>query len=358
VIWDIAIAGGGPAGLAVAIRAAQGGRKAVVLERGADAPDKACGEGLMPGGLRELEKLGALGRIAPGESRAFHGIRYLQEDGSSVEARFRRGNGLGIRRTALARALRERAQECGAEIRRAAVLEALAGPDAVEVRTDGGPLQARLLVAADGLHSPLRHAAGLSLEAPEQQQRFGLRRHFAVEPWSDLVEVHWADGVEAYVTPVGPQLVNVAFLWGHKEAGFDALLAHFPALQERLAGAAAETEARGAGPLLQRVRARHAHRLALVGDAAGYVDAITGQGLSLAFAASSLLMGALPGDLSQDLWPALARYDGSLRASWLRYAAPAHALVALSRKPGMRRKAIRALLRIPGAFGALVGIVG
>ena len=93
--------------------------------------------------------------------------------------------------------------------------------------------------------------------------------------------MYWADSVEAYVTPVGPERVNVAFLWGRKEAGFDALLAHFPTLQQRLAGAAVETEARGAGPLLQTVRARHGDRLALAGDAAGYVDAITGQGLSL-----------------------------------------------------------------------------
>jgi flavin-dependent dehydrogenase len=358
VIWDIAIAGGGPAGLAVAIRAAQGGRKAVLLERSADAPDKACGEGLMPSGLRELEKLGALGRLAPGESREFRGIRYVQEDGSSTEALFRGGNGLGIRRTALARVLRERALESGTEIRRATVLEAHARGDAVEIRTDAGPLEARLLVAADGLHSPLRRAAGLNLERPGERQRFGLRRHFALRPWSDLVEVHWADGVEAYVTPVGPELVNVAFLWGHKEAGFDALLAKFPALREKLGGAATASETRGAGPLLQRVRARHGNRLALAGDAAGYVDAITGQGLSLAFAASALLLAALPGDLSRDLGPALRRYDQSLRASWLRYAIPAHALVALSRNPALRRSVIHTVARVPGAFRALLGIVG
>jgi flavin-dependent dehydrogenase len=355
-MFDLAIVGGGPAGLAVAIRAAQSGLKAVVLERSSEIPDKACGEGLMPGGLRELEKLGALGRIAPDEQMAFHGIRYVQEDGSSMEARFRHGSGLGIRRTALARALRERAQESGVEIRRATVLETHAREKSVEVLTDGSAVEARLVVGADGLHSPLRRAAGLEVEGPSR--RFGLRRHFTLRPWSDLVEVHWAKGVEAYVTPVGPERVNVAFLWEEKQSGFDALLAHFPALRERLAGAPAETEARGAGPLLQRVRARHGNRLALVGDAAGYVDAITGQGLSLAFAAGALLLEALPGDLSRDLEPALRQYDRSLRARWLRYAAPAHALVALSRRPGLRRDALRAVARIPGAFGALVGAVG
>ena len=115
---------------------------------------------------------------------------------------------------------------------------------------------------------------------------------------------------------------------------------------------------RGAGPLLQRVRARHGNRLALVGDAAGYVDAITGQGLSLAFAASALLMDALPSDLSQDLAPSLRKYDASVQKRWLRYAVPAHALVALSRRPTLRRRAIRSAAALPGAFGAVVRVVG
>ena len=84
MIWDIAIAGGGPAGLALAIRAAQAGLRAVVLERSAEIPDKACGEGLMPSGVRELRKLGA--EIDGGIE--FRGIRYLQENGHVVEARF------------------------------------------------------------------------------------------------------------------------------------------------------------------------------------------------------------------------------------------------------------------------------
>ncbi|MGZ6142243.1 MAG: NAD(P)/FAD-dependent oxidoreductase [Myxococcales bacterium] len=349
MIYDLAIAGGGPAGLATAIRAAQRGFKAVVLERSADPPDKACGEGLMPSGARELEGLGA--RVA--QAFAFRGIRYLQEDGSAVEALFRDGQGLGIRRTVLARALRERALEAGAELRHATVQSVSSGAGAVEVVTAQGAVEARLAVAADGLHSPLRRAAGLDLPSAGPQ-RFGVRRHFALAPWTDLVEVYWADGVEAYVTPVGPRSVNVAFLTANRP-GFDALLARFPALSGRLAGALPESETRGAGPLLQSVRARHADRLALIGDAAGYVDAITGQGLSLAFAAARMLIDALPADLSRDPGPALRAWDASLRRPWLRYALPARALVALSRRPALRRRAIRAAAPM---FGALVRFVG
>jgi flavin-dependent dehydrogenase len=364
VIYDVAIAGGGPAGLAAAIRAAQRGLRAIVLERSPGPIDKACGEGLMPSGARELELLGA--RVEP--AQPFRGIRYLQE-GTVVEAPFRGGTGLGIRRTVLSRALSERALALGAESRRAIVQAGRAGPRSIEVATDAGPIEARLLIAADGLHSPLRRMAGLEIEGLGPQasglgksenasvERFGIRRHYRMEPWTDFVEVYWADGVEAYVTPVGPRSVNVAFLCG-RGAAFEEHLDRFPTLRDRLQSAQPESETRGAGPLLQRVRARHADRLALLGDAAGYVDAITGQGLSLAFAGAALLMVALPEDLSRDLAPALRTYDRGLRSRWLRYAVPAHALLALSRRPALRSKAIRSVAALPGSFGALVRIVG
>jgi flavin-dependent dehydrogenase len=378
-VLDLAIAGGGPAGLAVAIRAAQAGLTAAVLERAAGTPDKACGEGLMPAGVRELAALGALEAIPGSSRRAFAGIRYVQEDGGAVEARFRGGEGLGIRRTALSLALAGRALALGAELRRCAVRGFRALPDRVVVDTGEGGVEARLLVAADGIQSPLRRAAGLAC-AGEGRRRYGLRRHFAAAPWSDFVEVHWARGLECYVTPVGPSCVNVAFLWeeeaiapaqGEKaadagrerteraeRASFDALLARFPRVAEHLAGAAVESEARGSGPLLRGVRARAGERLALVGDAAGYVDAITGQGLSLAFAGARLLVLALPRPLGEaPLSEALRRYDRSLRVAWLRYALPARGLLALARRPRLRKRTLSLLQRAPRLFGALLEAV-
>ena len=353
---DVAIAGGGPAGLAAAIRAAQRGFRTVLFERNPAVPDKACGEGLMPSGVRELERLGI--RIAQDRCAPFRGIRYLQEDGTVLEARFGTESGIGIRRMALGEALRDRALASGVDVRHGTVIGATALPGCIELQTDAGAAQARLLIAADGLHSPLRRAAGLDLPHGPAPVRYGIRRHFALPPWTDFVEVHWAEGVEAYVTPVGPGSVNVAFLReGETKDRFDELLGRFPLLRERIGDAGAASEVRGAGPLLQRVRARVGERLALIGDAAGYVDAITGQGLSLAFAASAVLMEALPDDLSADLRPALQRYEAGMRARWLRYALPAHALVALARRPGLRRSALRSIARFPPAFGVVVRIV-
>src|SRR6201999_405761 len=116
------------------------------------------------------------------------------------------------------------------------------------------------------------------------QARFGLRRHYRIAPWTDLVEVHWAAGAEAYVTPVAADQVGVAVLGaqdggtrssgiqygGPPGRGFDARLAAFPLLRERLAGAVPVSDVRGAGPLRQGVRRRVAGRVLLAGDASGY----------------------------------------------------------------------------------------
>src|SRR5262249_53800115 len=141
-----------------------------------------------------------------------------------------------------------------------------------------GALEARVVVAADGLRSPLRQAAGL--ERAERAGRFGLRQHFRVAPWSEFVEVHWAPGIEAYVTPTGDERVNVAFLWEpdavRGPSSVAAFLERFPAIGERVAGAPLDSPHRGLGPLAFGSRARVADRLVLVGDAAGFLDGITG----------------------------------------------------------------------------------
>ncbi|MFH1176348.1 MAG: FAD-dependent monooxygenase, partial [Acidobacteriota bacterium] len=96
---DVAVAGGGPAGLATAIFAARAGLATAIFEKTGGPPDKACGEGLMPDGVRVLEELGARAHLDPADCAPFSGIRYIQEDGTAAEGRFPGLGGLGIRRT-------------------------------------------------------------------------------------------------------------------------------------------------------------------------------------------------------------------------------------------------------------------
>ncbi|MEU7332115.1 NAD(P)/FAD-dependent oxidoreductase, partial [Streptomyces parvus] len=164
---DVLVAGGGPAGLAAAIRAASAGLEAVVVEPRTAPVDKACGEGIMPGGVAALRDLGV--RVSGHELR---GIRYT--DGlRSVEAAFRGGPGAGVRRTELHAALHERAAALGVR-----VVTRKVGEVRQDERTvTAAGIRARWLIAADGLHSPLRRALGLNHPVPGPG-RYGLRRHY------------------------------------------------------------------------------------------------------------------------------------------------------------------------------------
>jgi flavin-dependent dehydrogenase len=294
--------------------------------------------------------------LTPADYAGFFAIRYVQEDGRGVEAQLPAPGGLGVRRTALRAALAREAREQGIEIREGCGVRAHEiARDGVVVATDAGEVTARFLVAADGLHSSLRRSLGLGREA-RGVRRFGLRRHFALAPWAPRVEVHLSAGVEAYVTPSGAHRVGVAFLWADSGISevpdFGHLLSRFPVLMERLKGAGTDSRVLGAGPLRQEVRARTVRRAALVGDAAGYVDAITGEGLSLGFGQARVLAEVLPLALAEGASvQSLARYERHNAAAFRRYARLANALLWTARRPRLRRFVLNRLIEVPAVFG-------
>lgn len=353
---DVLVVGGGPAGLAVALEARARGVEAVVVERAKGELDKACGEGLMPAGRAALERLGVTPHLAADDCAPFRTITYWQERGGPAVGALPAPYGLGVRRLALSRALRARAAEAGVEVvEGAGARDFRVNAGAVDVDTDAGAFRAKLLVGADGLHSPTRAKAGLAVAGRHDARRFGLRQHFAVAPWADTVEVHFAEGVEAYVTPAGARRVGVAFLWDAAQidakVSFDALLGRFPRLQARVAGAPSDSAVRGAGPLRQRVARTVAPGVVLVGDAAGYVDAITGEGLSLAFEGAHALGGCLRDALARPTdVAALAPYEAAAARAFARYRRLAGSLVWIAARPWLRRPIVRALAVVPGLF--------
>ncbi len=331
---DLVVAGGGPVGLAAALYAAGAGLDVVVREPRAGVVDKACGEGLMPGALTLLAELG----IDP-PGHPLEGIRYT--DGARVaEARFRAGPGRGVRRTTLHAALGQAVERAGVRVVARPVRTVTQHDDRVVV--DGEP--ARYLLAADGLHSPVRRLLGL--DAPvRSRRRFGLRTHVAMAPWTGCVEVHWSPTAEAYVTPVADDLVGVAVL-SSRRGSLTEHLARLPSLARHLAGRPLQPT-RGAGPLRQRSLRRVAGRVLLVGDAAGYVDALTGEGiaggLAQARAAVAAVSAGEPGS-----------YERTWRRLTWRHDLLTHALLTASRPDWARRRLVPAAASLPWVFDAAV----
>jgi flavin-dependent dehydrogenase len=280
--------------------------------------------------LAELTSLGVDPAGMP-----FQGIAYVNER-HRAEARFRNGPGRGVRRTTLHAALAARAKEEDTDWIRTRVTSVQQDAHGV---TAGG-VRAKWLVGADGLHSPVRRAVGIKATAGTPR-RHGVRWHFNVPVWSEFVEVHWSRWGEAYVTPVEPDLVGVAILSGERPD-----LAWFPWLSRHLEGAS-RGHARGCGPLRQVVSRRVAGRVLLVGDAAGYEDALTGEGISLAVKQAAAAVEAIVDDA-----------PGSYEAAWHRvtrnYRLLTRALVLGSAPRVARRAIVPACTLLPGVFGRAV----
>ncbi len=333
---DLIVVGGGPAGLATALYAARSGLSVEIREARPGSIDKACGEGLMPVAVDRLESLG----IRP-DGSVLRGIRYLTADGAHAEARFAGAPGRGVRRTVLHASMRRAIDDASVPVLTGSVAQVQVRRD--DVLVDGA--RARHVVAADGLHSPLRRQLGLD-RGPGRLRRYGLRRHVRLAPWTDRVEVYWAERAEAYVTPVGPETVGVAVLSGDRRP-FDEHLREFPALLARLRGAEWSSSVRGAGPMRQRSARRVAGRVLLVGDAAGYVDALTGEGIALALAQAEAAVRACARSRATE-------YEAAWRQIVAAHRRETWALLAAAQVPLVRRRLVPAARAMPGVFSAAV----
>jgi len=330
---DAFIIGGGPAGLAAAIAARLKGFNVAVADAAQPPIDKACGEGLMPDSLDALRRLGIT--FDPDQCFAFRGIRFIGE-GSAVAADFPQEGGIAMRRIRLHQLLIDRAQELGVKL--------LWG-----TRVTGlGDIRARWIVGADGEHSRVRRWAGLQATRSESF-RYGFRRHYRVRPWTDFMEIYWGSGCQMYVSPIGGAEICVALLTRDPHVRLDGALSCFPDLARRLEGAAVASQERGAITVTRRLRRVYRERVVLIGDASGSVDAITGEGMGLAFRQALALADALLANNLEQYQTAHARL--ARRPAFM-----AQLMLTLDRFPRLRPRVLRLFAFQPAIFERLLAV--
>jgi flavin-dependent dehydrogenase len=328
---DIFVVGGGPAGLAAAIAARLKGFDVVVADAAEPPIDKACGEGLRPDSLRALRQLGVV--VDPEQSFAFRGIRFLG-DGGSAAADFPHEPGIAVRRVRLHQLLIDRARDLGVTLLWRTHVRDVSG------------LRARWIIGADGGNSRVRRWASLDAVRSESH-RYGFRRHYRVRPWTDFVEVYWGPGCQMYVTGVAHDEILIGLLTRDPRMRLKDALPHFPELERKLQGADTLSEERGALTVTRHLRRVYRERIALIGDASGSVDAITGEGMGLAFRQALALADALAADN-------LDQYQTAHRRLARRPALMAQLMLMLDRFPRLRPRVLQTFAAQPVIFERLL----
>ncbi|HWF14276.1 MAG TPA: NAD(P)/FAD-dependent oxidoreductase, partial [Candidatus Acidoferrales bacterium] len=208
----------------------------------------------------------------------FRGIRFVDEN-NSVRADFADETGISVRRVKLHQLLVNHAMEAGVEFRWGARVTQI---DKHTVTTPLERFSYEWLIGADGQNSQVRKWAGLEPRAT-RRKRFGFCTHFNLKPWSDVAEVHWTNGCQIFITPMRGREVGVAVISRDPQLRFDKAIRRFPFLAEKLCGVEPTTRELGDTTSLRILPKVTNGRVALIGDASGTVDAVTGHGLSLSF---------------------------------------------------------------------------
>ncbi len=368
---EVVVVGAGPSGATTALLLARRGHGVILIDRARFPRDKACGEGVMPPGVAALRRMGLYERVLATGARPLEGVTYRhQRAGVQVDVPFPSpadggpAAGLGVRRTTfdavLVDAVREEPRAVVREGDRVTRLVRGAGGAVAGVATATDEIRARVVVGADGLHSQMRVWTALRAK-PQGQMRYGLAGHWQVDTRDRAgIRVTLAGGHEWYEAPVGPDLLLVSVLTHRSRPAMTAR--HYEGAARRsipaIADAALVSRPLGAAHFHQRVRAVAEGRVFLVGDASGYDDPTTGDGIAigmllaerLAHHAGDLLDGTVEAGTAA---AGYARDHADLVRERRRLTSLA---LFLARSPELSRRAILRARHDPRALAKLVAI--
>ncbi|MFN8679052.1 MAG: geranylgeranyl reductase family protein [Thermomicrobiales bacterium] len=323
--YEAIVVGGGPAGSTTARLLAEAGRRVLLLDKAAFPRHKACSDYLNPAAVHALRDMDVLDALRAARPHPMQAMRIHAPGGRMFEATFREVEpghvALGLTRHQLDHLLLQRAASAGVEVRERAHVRDLVQEQGrvvgVEVTSGGAreTIRAPITIGADGHHSVVSRRLGLDLPV-RWPRRTGLAAHFrGLGGLGDWGELHVAPGGYAGLALLEGGLATVTLVTnvdavakraGSIEAYYAAMLAEIPMVRERVAGADRVGPIRGVGPMARQVRRRTGDGWLLVGDAAGFLDPFTGEGIYKALQGARLAASVVV--------DALDRGDASARA--------------------------------------------
>jgi len=382
VTSDVIVVGAGPAGAATAILLAERGLSVHLLDRARFPRPKICGEYLSPEAPRLLDRLGALKAVAAAAS-ALRGMRIIAPDGTTLVGAYRsigawrpyREHAMAITREALDAILVDRVRALPVDFREQTRVtdvvvsgDHVLGVELIDGDARRQTLRAPLTIAADGRSSVV--AQRLGLRRPHRLQRMAMVTY--VEDLSGLGRVGeiFVDPPDyAILNPVAPGRANLSLVvplahaapWsGRLETFFDARVKHLPHLARRIAGGRRVAPVRAMGPLAYRVDAPRTGGVLMVGDATGFFDPFSGEGIynalrSAEMAVDTAVQALGRGDVSAR---ALAGYDRARRLATRDKDRVTHALQIVVGHRRLANLAARFLARRPRVLDLLLGVLG
>ncbi len=373
---DVIVVGGGPAGVGAAIFLRNRGHDVLLLDAARFPRDKVCGEGVSPEAWRLLDRLDAVPAVRALRPHPLRGMALTAPDGTTFRGEYgpTREPGFAAPREALDHALLGCAHRAGVEVREGARVTAVRreGARVVGVELEHGrgseAWAARLVVGADGRQSRVARSLGLLHEHP-WLRKFALRGYWeGMEGLCEYGEMHVAAGGYCGVAPLSFTRANVTFVLGRldiRAAGGDlerfyreTIRTRWPRIGERLTRATLVGPPRAVGPLALVARRVSAPGVVLVGDAAGFYDPFTGEGVTLALRTAEMAAEeadrALRAGRTDDLRAYDRRRDEATRDKF-RLNRVLQGVVAV---PELSNFVARRLSRRPDLAHELVGIAG